>query len=138
MGYFESAKLCSAHEYNRHINNRLDLASAQNDDLLVLMILLNGVHEAAKLPARLLEKTTPKGLLHVEVAFVDNNLKTRHIEVFPTQDNFLLVQDKLNVTYDGARSTATECYARDYFESMMPPEFLVSQAKAIDRELVLT
>ena len=58
MGFFESAKLCSAYEYKSHINDRLDLSSVQADDLLVLMILLDGVHEAAKLPARMIEKTS--------------------------------------------------------------------------------
>jgi hypothetical protein len=128
MSFFEAANLCSAQEYNDHINDRLDLSSVHNDELMVLMILLNGIHEAAKLPARLVEKTTPNGLLHVEVAFVDNNLKTRHTELFETKDNFILVEGSLNVSYDGVSSSATECYARDYFNSMMPPNFRISRS----------
>lgn len=138
MAFFESAEICSTYEYNRHINSRLDLASAKDDDLIVLMILLNGVHEAAKMPARLIEKTRPKGLLHVDIAFLDIDLNEKHSEIFATHDDFLLVQNKLLITVGKESSRAVECYTRDYFEDQMPPEFLVSQAKDLERDLILS
>ena len=138
MSFFEAAKFCSTYEYNRHIDTRLDLAGTKDDELLMLMILLDGDHEAAKLPARLIEKTTPKGLLHVEIAFLDDKLNTRHTEVFATQDDFIIVRDELEVSYNDERSSAVECYGRDYFEDQMPPEFFETQSIEADRVLLLT
>lgn len=128
MSYFEETSICSVHEYRSHINDRLDLSKAQEDELMMLMVLLNGIHEAAKLPTRLIKKTTSKGLLHVEVALIDKNLNTRESKILPTQDDFLIVQGRLNLTCNGERSNAVECYARDYFEDQMPPSFRESTA----------
>jgi hypothetical protein len=138
MPFFEAAKFCSTYEYNRHIDTRLDLASTNDDELLMLMILLDGIHEAAKLPARLIKKTTPKGLLHVEIAFLDDKLNTRHTEIFAAQDDFIIVKDELEVTFKDERSAAVECYGRDYFEDQMPPEFFESQVKKAEKVLLLT
>ena len=138
MPFFEAAKFCSAYEYNRHIDTRLDLASTNDNELLMLMILLDGVHEAVKLPARLIEKTTPKGLLHVEIAFLDDKLNTTHTEIFPAKDDFIIVKDELEVTSKDETSTAVECYGRDYFKDQIPPEFFESQAKTAEKVLLLT
>lgn len=136
MSFFEAAKFCSTYEYNRHIDTRLDLAGTKNDELLMLMILLDGAHEAAKLPARLVEKTTPKGLLHVEIAFLDDKLNTRHTEVYPAKDDFIIVRGELDVTYNDERSSAVECYGRDYFQDQMPPEFYGTRTVEQERVLI--
>lgn len=134
---FEPGIVCRADEYYQYRKDRLNIEQSSLEQLISLMVLVDSADfEAAKLPARLVNKERKSGLLYVELEFLKADLTPTFTKNFPTNDNFLYATGMIINSKDRS-GKAVEAYARDYFDDLMPISMGLKNVLDLEKELVL-
>lgn len=115
MAFLEDGIFCSAEEYVRDRERRIDEVDLRVEDLYAMAVLLDSSkREAAKLAVRLLAKSNSI----VEVAFLDSDFNTLFSKQQPITDGLMhdfattVVQDREN----GGAYPIQQAFLKDYFD----------------------
>lgn len=114
MAFLEAGYFCSAEEYRRDVENRVNESEVRTDEVYALAALLKSTtREAAKVPVRL--SAPVDGL--VEVVFLDDDLQPEVTFNGAMYDGMLSIVHGRIIDGDTNRGhVIKEAFLKDYFE----------------------